>query len=142
MGKHKFITEYEFEYDSSQLFPYLSTAEGLTKWFAESVNPLEDKLYDIVWDKSSHIAKISAFRANNHIKYQFYEENGKKDFAYIDFKLNRNPMTETTFLQIVDYSDMTDEIELRNLWDMLIDDLREAIQNHNDWESFTQMDTF
>jgi len=133
MLKYKFITEYEFEYDSEQIFPYL-TVEGLGKWFAEKISPLEDKTYDMVWDRASHVAKIIAFRENSYIKYQFHEKDEKRDFSYIDFRLSKNQLTETIFLKITDYSDMTDEKELHKLWDMLIHELREAIEDDAEWE--------
>ena len=38
MAKQKFVGEFEINASKAMLFPYLSTASGLSQWFADDVN--------------------------------------------------------------------------------------------------------
>jgi uncharacterized protein YndB with AHSA1/START domain len=130
MGKLKYIVEYEIRASVKMVFPYLSTPNGLAEWFAEKVKVMNDnKTYDIVWDGVGHPARIVAQRTNAYVKYQFLPETpeDEEDPSYLEFKLNHNEMTDTTFLKIIDYSEITNENDLRELWNNLIATLRERI---------------
>jgi uncharacterized protein YndB with AHSA1/START domain len=128
-SKYKFVIEYEIHASVKMIYPYLSTASGLAEWFAEEVKTLEDKTYDIVWDGQSHPAKLVSARTNSHIKYVFLPLNAEDeaDPSYLEFKLSHSEMTDTTFLKIIDYSEMNNEKDLKELWDNLIYNLRELL---------------
>lgn len=130
--RHKYIGEYEINASIKMLFPYLSTPQGLSEWFAEEVNMVTvgtEKLYDIIWDSESHLAKITATRTNAHIKYLFIddEETDEHNLAFIEFKLAHSDMTDTSFLKIIDFSDMDSDADLKELWDALIEHLRNNV---------------
>ncbi len=132
MAKFKYTTEYEFNVASSTLFPYLHTSEGLEKWFAEKVegkNGSDDKLYNLIWDGEEHRAKVVAFKPNHYVKFQFapQTEKDKKDPSYLDFRLEHNALTNSIFLKIVDYSEMNNLSELKELWDTLAENLRASL---------------
>jgi uncharacterized protein YndB with AHSA1/START domain len=130
MAKYKYITEYEINASVKMLFPYFATPAGLAQWFAEEVKVISnpEKLYDIVWDGVSHRAKISSIRLNSYVKYQFVDsdENGN-DYSYLEFKMMQNDITNTTFVKVIDYSEMDNEHDLRELWNNLMASLREIV---------------
>jgi uncharacterized protein YndB with AHSA1/START domain len=130
MSKFKYVTESEFSASAQRIFRYLSTPEGLSRWFAEKVRPMSDKQWDMVWDETSHLAKIVAFKENAYVKYQFLPENehDKKDLAFIDFRLKKNDITDTIFLSVTDYSEMTSLKELDDLWQTLIYGLKKQLE--------------
>ena len=132
MAKHRYITEFEITASVKMLFPYLSSAAGLQEWFADEVNIIGDKLLDIVWDGVSHPAKIISKRINHHIKYQFMKPAAVEDPEpqFLEFRLDYNEMTQTSFLKIIDYSDMDNEDDLSELWDGLVETLKEKIGAH------------
>lgn len=133
MAKYRYITEFEINASVKMLFPYLSSAAGLQEWFADEVNVIGDKLLDIVWDGVSHPAKIISRRINHHIKYQFIKKSDNDENAemqYLEFRLDYNEMTQSSFLKIIDYSDMDNEDDLNELWEGLIDTLKEKIGAH------------
>ncbi|MCU0450860.1 MAG: START-like domain-containing protein [Bernardetiaceae bacterium] len=128
MSKHKFTIEFEINTSPKMIYPYLSTPNGLTEWFAESVATVdaEEKIYDIVWDGSSHLARQVSNQTNKHVKFLFIDEQDD-DPAYLEFKIAFNDLTETTFLKIIDYSDMVSDSDLRELWNNLVQALLELI---------------
>jgi uncharacterized protein YndB with AHSA1/START domain len=130
--KHRYIAEYEINASVKMLFPYLSTPQGLAEWFAETVNIVQhgaDKLYDIIWDGESHLAKITAIRTNAHVKYVFIDEAETDDhnLSFIEFKLVHSDMTDTSFLKIIDFSDMDSDTDLGELWGGLVEQLRNNV---------------
>ena len=132
MAKYRYITEFEITASVKRLYPYLSSAAGLQEWFADEVNIIGDKLLDIVWDGVSHPAKIISKRINHHIKYQFIKPAATEDAEpqFLEFRLDYNEMTQTSFLKIIDYSDMDNEDDLTELWEGLVDTLKEKIGAH------------
>ena len=134
MAKYKFTIEFEVNASIKMLYPYLSSAAGLQEWFADEVNVIGDKLLDIVWDGVSHPAKIISRRINHHIKYQFIKPNTNDDELAenqtLEFRLDYNEMTQSSFLKVIDYSDMDNEEDLTELWEGLIDTLKEKIGAH------------
>lgn len=132
MPKYKYQTEYEVHAHAKMIFPYLSTASGLQEWFADEVNIMGDKSFMIDWEGEKHRLKMVAKRTNNNVKYVFLpeadsEENEEEPLQYLEFRVDYNEMTQSTFIRITDYSDMDDEEELKELWDQLIGSLKELI---------------
>lgn len=129
MTKFKYVTEFEFNASAKMLFQYLSTPTALKDWFADKVEMDEDKNYIIYWDGVPRHAKVSSKRTNSHIKFQFFDPNGQEDRNpnYIEFKIEASEITQTTFLKIIDYSEMDDVVELEELWHYMIGKLKEVI---------------
>ena len=73
MTKTKYIGEFGFRASKKMLFPYISTASGLSQWFADDVNiNNEDKVYTIIWDGEENKARMVSNRSNHHIKFEIH----------------------------------------------------------------------
>lgn len=129
MVKNKFVADYQINTSRKILFPYLSTASGLSEWFADDVTINEDKAFIFHYDGEDHHARITAQRINTHVKFEFFDPNNpdEGDHAYIEFKLEENELTQTLFLKVIDYSDSYDDEELESIWESLIHNLKEII---------------
>jgi len=127
MEKYKFIAEYELRASPKVLFPYISSASGLSQWFASKVTVMPNQVYDFIWDNESHPARQISLRQNKSVRFEFVGENGASDHNYIDFRVDVSELTQSTFLRITDYSSNTDGEELKSLWDGLIDKLKEIV---------------
>jgi len=124
----KFIAEYELRASPKMLFPYLSTASGLSQWFAAKVNTMPEQRFDFQWDNESHVARQVSMRQNKGIRFEFVDtiENGSEN-NYVDFRIDQSELTQATFLRITDFSTNPDEDDLQDLWDGLIDKLKEIV---------------
>lgn len=129
MVKNKFVADYQINTSKKMLFPYLSTASGLSEWFADDVSINEDKNFIFRYDGEDHLAKIASIRANAHIKFEFVDPQNldDRDHPYIEFKVEENELTQTLFLKVIDYSDAYDGGELESIWEGLIGSLKEII---------------
>ncbi len=128
MEKFKFVAEYELRASPKVLFPYLSSAAGLSQWFCEKVNNLPDQKFDFYWDNEKHVAKQTAMRLNKNVKFEFLNSDEKGDEnSYVEFKLDVSEFSNSTYLKVTEYSANTDETEQRDLWLGLMDGLREIV---------------
>ncbi|MDA8707280.1 MAG: START-like domain-containing protein [Cytophagales bacterium] len=125
MNKSKFIGEYSINASRKMLFPYISTASGLSQWFADDVNITEDKVYTMLWDGEVNRARIVSIKANQHIKFEFEGEDDD-DLNSIEIRLEMNELTQEVYIKITDYSDLDDQ-EISDLWEGLIHDLKEIV---------------
>lgn len=129
MSKTQFSAEFEINASNKMLYPYLNTASGLAEWFAEDVTLDADKNYYFVWDGVTTKGKKAAQKINQYVKFEFYSKNEteRKDLSYVEFKLDVNEMTQTSFLKITDYSEIEDPKDLRELWNNLVSNLKEKV---------------
>ena len=126
MGKVEFVGEYEMRASKKMLYPFISSASGLSQWFADDVNiNNEDKMYTIIWDGEENKAKMVSSRINHHVKFEFQDDNSD-DPNTVEFVLDVNELTNTVFMRVTDYSDMDVE-EAQELWDSLIHNLKEIV---------------
>lgn len=128
--KNKFVADYQINTSRKIIYPYLSTASGLSQWFADDVTINEDKVYNFVYDGEDHYARAVIMRNNHSVKFEFFEptlEMEEEDRSYIEFRLDENELTQTLFLRVIDYSDAYNDEELESIWEGLIGALKEII---------------
>jgi len=129
MSKYLFTTDFEINASKKMLYPYISSASGLSQWFADDVTINEDKVFNFIWDEEDHKAKMVSHRTNSYVKFEFIPETeaDAEDPAYFEIRLDVNELTQTVFIKITDYSEMDDNEELFDMWEGLIDGLKETV---------------
>jgi uncharacterized protein YndB with AHSA1/START domain len=130
MGKKQLFTaDYEMHASVKMLFPYISSASGLSEWLAENVTINPEKVYTFHWDNEEHEARVASIRTNHFAKFEFLPENkdDEKDPAYFELRLELDELTQLTYLKISDYSDFDDLEERKDLWDGLVVRLEEVV---------------
>jgi uncharacterized protein YndB with AHSA1/START domain len=129
MGNLKYTAEFEIRASNKMLFPYMTTPAGLAQWFADQVNIDDRKIFNFIWDNRPHYARLTAQRLNRYVKFEFMpEENfNADDPPYIEFKLDMNELTQSSFLKVIDYSQTDNEEDLKELWTNLVSNLREIV---------------
>jgi len=129
MSKHLFTADFEINASKKMLYPYISSASGLSQWFADDVTINEDKVYNFIWDDEDHKARMVSHRTHSYVKFEFIpeDEDDAQDPAYFELRLEVNELTQTVFIKITDYSEMDDNEELFDMWEGLIDGLKETV---------------
>lgn len=138
MNKWKFENEYEMKASPKILYPYLNTPAGLAQWFADNVTIDEDKVFSFIWNDEVQKARLANKRSDTFVRFEYIpsqengngeneEASGTDELSYVEFFLEKNEITQSVFLRVVDYSDEEDEEELYDLWDSMIASLRETV---------------
>lgn len=127
--KTKFVREFPINASAKLLYPYLSTASGLSQWFCDDVTVNEDKIFNFMWDGRNHFAEMTGHRTNKSVRYLFLNESKEHttDGSYVDFSIESSELTQEQFLKVVDYTDEEDQEELEELWDNLFQNLKEIV---------------
>jgi uncharacterized protein YndB with AHSA1/START domain len=127
MDKNKFTIEFEIKASAKMLYPYLNTPAGLSEWMADDVTVSEDKIFNFIWDKVSYPAKKVSQKINQYVKFEFINKSEDKDSSWLEFRLENNDLTQTSFLKIIDYSDITDPSDQKDLWTNLVGELKNTV---------------
>jgi hypothetical protein len=127
MENNKFIIEFEINASGKMLYPYLNTAAGLAEWIADDVTQAEDKTFNFIWDKIKYPAKKVSQKINQYVKFEFINKSEEKDSSWFEFRLESNELTQTSFLKIIDYSDITDSGDQKDLWTNLVAELKKTV---------------
>lgn len=127
--KHRFEREYSINASLRILFPYIASASGLAQWFCDDVRRESDQHLTMMWDKQAHYAAIAAERPGRSIRYVFVDERWQPqpDADYLDFSLEASRITHEVFLRVTDYSDHMSEPEQLELWEGLVERLRQQV---------------
>ncbi len=125
----KYTQEFELNISPKIIFPYLLNPKNLEEWFAQKVILEDNKIYNFFWDNAEHFATVTHIRTNHHIKYEFLDNNRKEQEnpPYIEFRIQLSELTNTSFLRVIDYSEMTNEKELKELWESLVAELCDCV---------------
>ena len=128
MDKSVFQAEFEINASRKMLYPYIFSVSGLSQWVADDVTVNEDKVYNFIWDNEDHKAKMVTHRVNSSVKFEYLPEDGDEDDpASLELKLEVNELTQTVFVRVTEYTDFDDEEEWYDLWDGMVNSLKEIV---------------
>ena len=123
MTKVKVQLEYLINCSPKVLYNRLSTASGLTEWFADDVR-VRGKKYTFIWDNSEQTAEMTLHKENRLVRYSWLDDD---DETYFEFKITRDELTNDVSLLITDFTEEGEEDETRGLWDTQIADLKHVV---------------
>lgn len=123
MKKDKFTLEYPFNSVSLQiLWVYISTANGLSEWFADKVTADNERHFIFEWNKHPVSARMTASRYESFVRFKWSEdeENAADGNAaskyYFEFRVQQSELTGETVLLITDFAYADEAEESRELW--------------------------
>lgn len=125
MSSFKYEIEYAIKASINVLYKRLSTASGLSEWFADNVT-IKDNVFTFYWEESKEEAKILNQKENKFIRFQWLENEDTE--KYFEFRIEIDDMTKDIALIITDFVDEESEKDEETLlWNTQIDNLRNAI---------------
>ena len=125
-GKTKIQLEYIINCSPKVLFNRLSSAAGLTEWFADDVR-VKGTLYTFVWGDTSQVAEKKNHKENKSVRYEWVGDDGDNEESYFEFVIALDDLTNDVSLMIVDFAD-NDEVEATSdLWDTQIAKLKQLL---------------
>lgn len=124
--KQQIQLEYIINCSPKVLFNRLSTAAGLTEWFADDVR-VRGNLFTFIWGKVSQSAEKKIHRENKMVRYEWLGDDLDKDHSYFEFVINQDDLTNDVSLTIVDFAEEDEVKETRSLWDTQIAKLKHLL---------------
>ncbi|MDO8952911.1 MAG: START-like domain-containing protein [Draconibacterium sp.] len=120
--KTKIQLEYVLNCSPKVLFNWLSTASGLSEWFADDVK-VKGKIFTFIWEGSEQTAEMTLHKENKLVRFAWLDE----DDSYFEFRITQDELTGDVSLIIIDFAE-EDEFEgTKGLWDTQIADLKHML---------------
>ncbi len=120
--KTKIQLEYVLNCSPKVLYNWLSTASGLSEWFADDVK-VKGKIFTFIWEGSEQTAEMTLHKENKLVRFVWSDE----DDSYFEFRITQDELTGDVSLIIIDFAE-EDEIEgTKGLWDTQIADLKHML---------------
>ncbi len=125
-GKKQIRLEYIINCSPKVLFNRLSTAAGLTEWFADDVR-VKGNLFTFIWGKTNQSSEKIIHRENRLVRYQWLGDEFDKEDSFFEFFINQDDLTNDTSLTIIDFTEEDEEEETKSLWDTQIAKLKHLL---------------
>lgn len=125
-GKIQIQLEYTVNCSPKVLFNRLSTAAGLTEWFADDVR-VKGNLFTFIWGDTSQSAEKKLHRENKMVRYEWVGDDMDKEDSYFEFVINQDDLTNDVSLTINDFAEEDEIKETSNLWDTQISKLKHLL---------------
>lgn len=123
MTKTKLQFEYVINCSPKVLYNRLSTASGLTEWFADDVR-VRGKKFTFIWDESEQLAEMTLQKENRLVRFNWLSD---EEESYFEFRITRDELTGDVSLLITDFAEEGEEDEAKVLWDTQISDLKHVL---------------
>lgn len=120
--KVKFQLEYIINSSPRILFPFLVEPNGLSQWFADDVNYLENT-YQFIWDDEVKKAKISTQKEFSMVKFEWVEDKP----YYFEMQIIQDELTNEVAIAITDFAKQEDIENRKLIWNNSIDYLQRVI---------------
>ncbi|RUT77913.1 START-like domain-containing protein [Ancylomarina longa] len=120
----KFELEYVLQASQKVIFDRLSTASGLSEWFADDVNQ-KGKNFTFFWDGSEQEAQLLTKKDNRLVRFKWTESEDEE--AYFEFRLEIDALTNDLSLIITDFAEEDEIDESIELWDSQIAELKHVL---------------
>jgi hypothetical protein len=121
MEKVKIELEYVINCSPKVLYNRLSTASGLSEWFADDV-AVNGKRFSFIWDKLERVAELTFKKENLIVRFDWID-----DSTYFEFKITRDELTGDVSLLIIDFCEPDELKETKSLWNSQITELKHVL---------------
>lgn len=127
MTKTKDAIELEYVINTTPgiLFNRLSTASGLSEWFADDVK-VHGNTFTFKWDVSEQKAQQSMRRENKMVRYTWVEDE-ELEGVWFEFNINVDDLTGDVALVIIDHVDKDEIEDTIELWNRQIEILKRGL---------------
>jgi hypothetical protein len=105
------------------LWNCLSTAGGLSEWFADQVSNQDNKFL-FAWKGHSSEAEMMGLNPLIYIRFRWLEDDSN---TYFEFRLHQAELTGNLTLEIIDFAESGEIEDAINLWDAQIKTLRRKL---------------
>ena len=124
--KVKFELEFLIQASPQMLYQYISSASGLSEWFAENVNS-RGIIFSFFWDGSEEKAELLSSKSNKFVKFRWLDDSEDQDKCFFEIKIVVDEITKDVSLMVSDFSYEDEVEENKMLWESQISDLKQVL---------------
>jgi len=124
--KVKFELEFPIHASPQMLFQYISSASGLSEWFADNVNS-RGIVFSFFWDGSEEKAELISSKSNSFVKFRWLDDSEDQDKCFFQIKIVVDEITKDVSLMVTDFAYEDELEETKMLWDNQISDLKQVL---------------
>ncbi len=124
--KEPFEIEVLLQVSPKLLYKFISTEEGLTKWFADKVNINKDKI-EFFWSKTKHEAIIISQKEPKYFKFCWIEDYNNANNYYVEMNILPTNQDNFTLFKIKDFSEADEKEANILLWETHIEQLKRSL---------------
>lgn len=103
----------------------ISTMDGLSGWFADKVQIVNDSQYIFGWDKSESRANLVGSKPLSFIRLK-WEEDENPD-TYFELRIHQLELTKDITLEITDFSEPEEKADSIFLWESQVETLKRKL---------------
>jgi uncharacterized protein YndB with AHSA1/START domain len=108
----KFSLEFSIKVSPRVLFTLISTAEGLSRWFADKVKVVDEE-FVFEWEGSVQKAKLIDFKEPEFVRFEWTDDF--HEGLILELQITHEPVSGEAALIVSDYSEVSD-IEFTQRW--------------------------
>ena len=122
-SKEKYQVEFEVRSSPKILFNYISTANGLSEWFADDVHE-RDGVFTFSWDGTDNKAKLVSRKDNHSIRFHWIDD---KEDTWFEMEIVQDEITGDIALLVTDFAPKADQDSGKRIWESQVHTLRQII---------------
>jgi uncharacterized protein YndB with AHSA1/START domain len=122
--KKKFEMEFVIQASPQLLYQYISTASGLSEWYADNVNARSEK-FTFIWDGNEEEAMLLKKKSDQYVRFQWSHSESSEEF--FELRIVVDEITNDVSLFVIDFAEEDEVEESKMLWDNQIDDLKHVL---------------
>lgn len=121
----KFHIEFVFgKISINSLWNMISSAEGLSGWFADDVRIVNESEYFFTWQHSESKANLLGSKPLSFIRLQ-WEDNDAD--TYFELRIHQLELTKDITLEITDFGDADEKADSIFLWESQVETLKRKL---------------
>ena len=122
--KKQFELEYIINSSPREQYNRLSTASGLSEWFADNVT-VKGKIFTFIWEGTEQKAELISRKDSKYVKFHWMDDEDKNSF--FEFRIDIEEITGDVALLITDFAEEDEKEDSIDLWDTQIAELKHVI---------------
>jgi uncharacterized protein YndB with AHSA1/START domain len=121
MERVKFSKEFIFRASPAILYQFLSTPDCLIRWFCDQVH-INGRMYTFEWNGAEEEAELIEDLEEELLRFHWEDADDERE--YLEFNMDRSPVTGETILVITDFCDADEVEDQKQLWVTQMEALR------------------
>ncbi len=127
MAKIKCTYDFVIKSSPAILYNFLSTASGLSQWFADRVTE-DEKGFTFAWDDYTEKGEVLDDVESHYFRMKM-ESNDVGE--YLEFRIEKSEVTDDTILIITEFVEADEAKEQQKLWATQVDSLVTCVGGRN-----------